>query len=373
MLVTNNGSRTVTTKFDYSNKYIFESVAIAPYMFTSVRKPIFSTPISEPPETDLDGLNTCDISNTPYSYEEAAAYLFNTEHLTKVQIVKGNVAKIMELNNTTTLNLIEHYLYTDGNKNIINKNNKIDSVITTTTHERGNSTVKTVIYYPWQNNSIYVKDFSTFIQVKLFSDLTTETIYDHDKVNKSNLTYYQAYGNNLVLQNRNAYLVNSNWYRDESGDNGSGTVIDASVALYLNNPSLDDTIEDVNGFAQRMFVCCGQNGNEVKNLFSVLKDGTAYFGGTILDKQYQPANRNATATELQDKIYIDAPGIKIDKDGNMFIAFGRIMDADNPGTSLPQYIGSVIQTEISNASGPIYDAIADVVQMVTQTTGGLQD
>ena len=122
-----------------------------------------------------------------------------------------------------------------------------------------------------------------------------------------------------------------------------------------------------------MFVCCGQNGNEVKNLFSVLKDGTAYFGGTILDKQYQPTNRSAAATELQDKIYIDAPGIKIDKDGNMFIAFGRIMDADNPGTSLPQYIGDVIQIEISNASGPIYDAIADVVQMITQTTGGLQD
>ena len=373
MLVTNNSLRTVVTKFDYSNKYVFGSMAIAPYIFSSVRNPISSIPIPEPPETDPDGLNTCDISNTLYSYEEAAAYLFNTEHLTKVQIVKGSVAKIMELGATTTLGLIEHYLYTDGNKNTISRNNKISSVITTTIHERGVSTTKTVIYYPWQNNSIYIENFSTFTQVKLFSDLTTEAIYDHDKVNESSLTYYQIDGNNLVLKNRNAYFVSNNWYRNKSGDSGVGTVVDASVALYLNNPSLDDATDGVNGFAQRMFVCCGQNGNEVKNLFSVLKDGTAYFGGTILDKQYQPTNRSAAATELQDKIYIDAPGIKIDKDGNMFIAFGRIMDADNPGTSLPQYIGDVIQIDISNASGPIYDAIADVVQMVTQTTGGLQD
>ncbi|MBR4890139.1 MAG: hypothetical protein IKU15_02330 [Clostridia bacterium] len=257
MLVTNNGSRTVATKFDYSNKYVFESMAIAPYMFSSVRGPISSTPMPEPPDTDPDGLNTCDISNTLYSYEEAAAYLFNTEHLTKVQIVKGGVAKIMELDNTTALGLTEHYLYVDGDKSTISRDNKINSVITTTVHERGDSTIRTVIYYPWQTNSIYIKDFATFTQVRLFSDLTTEAIYDHDKVNESSLTYYQVDGNNLVLKNKNAYFVSGNWYKDESGDSGSGTVIDASVALYLNNPSLDDAIGGVNDFAQRMFVCCG--------------------------------------------------------------------------------------------------------------------
>jgi hypothetical protein len=81
-------------------------------------------------------------------------------------------------------------------------------------------------------------------------------------------------------------------------------------------------------FAQRLFICCGQKGNEVINLFAVLKDGTAYFGGKVHDKPSNPSDSNASAIELNDIIKIDRPGIKIDSDGNMFIAFDRIRNAD---------------------------------------------
>ena len=201
-------------------------------------------------------------------------------------------------------------------------------------------------------------------------------VVNHDKVKPTALLFYEeALNGNFYLKNYNSYYIDNNWYQQENGGSGSGSTIsaDASVALYLNNPSMEASIGNVSpGFAQRLFICCGQNGNEVSNLFAVLKDGTAYFGGRVHDKPANPSDSNASAIELNDIIKIEAPGIKIDSNGNMYIAFDRIMNVDNQNQKLTDYVAEVINREIGNASSQIYQAISNVVETVNAQTGGLQ-
>jgi len=68
--------------------------------------------------------------------------------------------------------------------------------------------------------------------------------------------------------------------------------------LYLNNPVLPNSeYQPTGNGTERLFVICSQLNNSVANIFTVLKDGSAYFGGTIVGE--------SNALNVSDKITID--------------------------------------------------------------------
>ena len=379
MLVTNTTEKEVTVKYDYKNKYVFNTIYYSPYLVSQVRPDISSESMTDPPE-EYPNLRICDISNTSYSYEEAAAHLFYKEsglNYNEIAITKAGTMYIYEkvgtINNDS---LTDYYLYEGGNANVIQSANRLTNQITVTVKRNDSTLTKIIVFFPWKNNQIYISNIVTFKSGLKYTDITSDMVVNHDKVKPTALLFYEeALNGNFYLKNYNSYYIDNNWYQQENGGSGSGSIIsaDASVALYLNNPSMEASIGNVSpGFAQRLFICCGQNGNEVRNLFAVLKDGTAYFGGRVHDKPANPSDSNASAIELNDIIKIEAPGIKIDSNGNMYIAFDRIMNVDNQNQKLTDYVAEVINREIGNASSQIYQAISNVVETVNAQTGGLQ-
>ena len=130
-------------------------------------------------------------------------------------------------------------------------------------------------------------------------------------------------------------------------------MVDSSVGLYLNNPAINpqDATGDMSN-PERLFVCCAQAGDDVNNLFAVLKDGTAYFGGKITGESF--------ATELSDRIKIDDAGIKITANGELIINFNGVKSPspDNPNEmiTLVDYIAKTLD----DANSPIKQKINEV-------------
>ena len=116
---------------------------------------------------------------------------------------------------------------------------------------------------------------------------------------------------------------------------GGGQNVNGQIALYLNNKSDFGEEATTDTETSRLFVCCAGSQGEVRNIFSVLKDGSLYIGGII--------NNEDDPTMLSDKISIREAGIFIDKDGNLKMDFTSILSPT--GGSLPEYIVEQIQKE----------------------------
>lgn len=145
------------------------------------------------------------------------------------------------------------------------------------------------------------------------------------------------------------YSINGDVYITQGSDQEHKSV-NSDVGLYLNNKRLSGA-QQANE-KERLFVICSEDAdsNSVANIFSVLKNGSAYFGGTI-----QGVDGNTTATDLSDLIEINNAKMKIE-DGSLYIEFSEIR-SPSTGQSLSDYISQ----EISNSTSPIYTAIADAV------------
>jgi len=162
-----------------------------------------------------------------------------------------------------------------------------------------------------------------FINIKGDVFVPTETIafmplidHDADAVTGTGVTnsmsYYERDGSAWTKKILTYYTIQGNRYITKEQGGGGATSGNATVGLYLNNPSMKDDKAIGNG-NQRLFVCCAQNGSAVSNLFAVTKDGTVSFGGTIKGE--------TDATNLSDKITIDKAKMYINADGDLFISF----------------------------------------------------
>lgn len=114
--------------------------------------------------------------------------------------------------------------------------------------------------------------------------------------------------------------------------------VNGRVALYLNNK---EDVKDDSGTdeTRRLFVCCNDKdtskGVIVNNIFSILKDGTLYIGGTV--------DQGVNASSLPDVITISNASITINKVGQLQMDFSNIIGAD--GESLTKYIAKEIVQE----------------------------
>jgi hypothetical protein len=102
-----------------------------------------------------------------------------------------------------------------------------------------------------------------------------------------------------------------------------------------NRTDLDTTQVSDNS---RLFVCCASDKDGstdiVRNIFSILKNGSLYIGGRITGQQ-DPSN-------LPDQIDISNAGILITSDGRLMMDFANIVGSNEKG--LTEYIAEAITT-----------------------------
>lgn len=164
---------------------------------------------------------------------------------------------------------------------------------------------------------------------------------------KENGTYHYNYieGETLTV-----YNCGEDSYYTEKGLPDSTSIGEGSVALYLNNKT-DLQSSDVSDDS-RLFVCCASDRDSggratIRNIFSILKDGSLYIGGQI--------NGQQDPTDLPDQISISDAGIYIDRNGQLIMDFNHIIGGD--GKDLTEYIAQEIATN-NDALRPLMESIA---------------
>ena len=346
----------------FKTRYSFNSASFA---YASLNYPvpnIHSTQIED--ETTHQTYNYYNSTGSSFSDGCLAAYLLENENLSEITIQRDSAINVYRKINSSTIsyNNDSHYCGTTDT-NISYEVKKEYSV----TISRGSGNY-TVYFYDVRNMSTnttqkhFLSEGGDRVNFNLELNIKANPFKITEEVNAAsyqflNISYYIRSNNGIVKDNIDAYRIPSLGgyrYYEERVPNGAGsTSRESAVGLYLNNPALVESSATGTG-VQRLFVCCAQKGSSVSNLFSVLKNGTVYIGGTI--------ENNSSAINLTDKITIsqDVP-IKIEN-GQLYIRFKYISDPDYG--SLDGYItnainenGSAIQNAINNRIDEIFGGL----------------
>lgn len=280
-----------------------------------------------------------------------ATYLFGNEpDKTSIEIRRDSNVTTYTKSGVTTVPFTNVYLGTDEshiNQKVLTKYGvSVSRSGQTVTNYyfnigdiHGNNTKKCFI-----NNG---GDFAANTSITFYNGVDSTAVPVYGNGTTQTLYYWEETGNVLIKKTKVVYVLPEGTYASREAGGGTPTSVDSTVGLYLNNPSMNDGNATGHG-NQRLLVCCVQNGDKVSNLFAVTKDGTVSFGGTI--------EGETNAANLSDKITIPDAKMLVDSDGNLFISFSSIVDP-NTHWKLDEYIAN----EISNSSGPIYEAIDGAV------------
>lgn len=311
-------------------------------------------------------------STSSLTNEMIAAYIMNNESLTELTIKRDGTDTIYQKVSAITspqTNLFCGTVETSFNKKI---QDRIAVEVKNTT-----TNINTVIYYfnisdldddnaqDYFMNLTGADNVSTAQQIKIYKGYTNVPPVISDTY--SYLTYdhiFERHNDSYVdISPLHAYEVEGEYYLDRSQGGGGTIQTNAEVGLYLNNPVLPNSeYQPTGNGTERLFVICSQLNNSVANIFTVLKDGSAYFGGIVVGE--------SNALNVSDKITIDQPQMKI-ADGNLYIKFSKIHDPDNTSLTLDQYISD----QIMASTGPIYGAIDAAVQrmagQISSAIGGI--
>lgn len=134
------------------------------------------------------------------------------------------------------------------------------------------------------------------------------------------------------------YKIGNKYYQNRSDYSSSS---DGEVALYINNrtdlsqPARSDT---------RLFCCCTSESDttkNVRNIFTILKDGSLHMGGTI--------NKTGRASELPDEISINDDSYLRIRNGQLQISFRNIVDIQDPSKSVESYVEGAVGNSPSYA------------------------
>lgn len=280
-----------------------------------------------------------------------ATYLFGNEtDKTSIEIRRDSSVTTYTKSGVTTVPLTNVYLGTDEShisQKVLTKYgisvNRSGQTVTNYYFNIGNIHGNNTKKYFINNGGDFVAN--TSITFYNGVDSTAAPVYGNGIT--QTLYYWEETGNVLIKKAKVVYVLPEGTYASREAGGGTPTSVDSTVGLYLNNPSMSDINATGHG-NQRLLVCCVQNGDKVSNLFAVTKDGTVSFGGTI--------EGETNAANLSDKITIPDAKMLVDSNGNLFISFSSIVDP-NTHWKLDEYIAN----EISNSSGPIYEAIDGAV------------
>lgn len=303
-----------------------------------------------------------DATNSSLNDNMLAAYLLHNENISEVTIRRGS-------NNT---------LFTKQNDSENLQNNKYCGISEARFEQkiskkievflRNPSTTSTIYYFEvtnldgnnpkfyfmnqnGQDIELLARDIKIFNGVEEVSPVISTGAIEETV---SNLFERQG-GEYVSISPKTVYRVNGSLYQDRIPGGGGSELSNSTIGLYLNNPVLPQSTyvpSDASGHGiERLFSICVQDGStSVANVFTVLKNGSAYFGGHLQSEK--------DALSLSDKVAVENPQIEIGGDGRLFISFGSIFDPSNKSLSLSQYIANQIQ----DSTGPVYAAIQQATQ-----------
>lgn len=302
-----------------------------------------------------------DASTSVLTNEMIAAYIINKESLNEITIIRDNATTIYQKVSETSIPQTSFYCrMSESSFNQQIQNKVVVEVRNMVTN------ASSIIYYfnisdlDGSNSKEYFmnltgSDITSQAQtIKIYNGYTTVTpVVSSSATQTSFNNIYERRGNDYVnISPLIAYQVNGELYLQRTPGGGT-TPTNAEVGLYLNNPVLPNGgYQPTGNGTERLFVICSQLGNTVANIFTVLKDGSAYFGGTI--------DGESNALNVSDKISISQPKMKI-ADGSLFIKFENIRDPDDTSLTLSGYIARAIE----DSSNPIYAAIDAAVSSMT--------
>lgn len=167
-----------------------------------------------------------------------------------------------------------------------------------------------------------------------------------EKINDSTGTTYYSYQTNVptAFYRLGDSVSNYTYWEDKATRTGGGS--NGEVALFMNNTSLTTNFDE-----DRLFLCCKQINNNVVNLFSILKGGQLFIGGTV--KEYDENSGTYviphSISTLNSRISVEDPGIIMDGT-QLKMDFDSVIDSTT-SKSLIKYVSDAISAGTSGFVG----------------------
>lgn len=338
MFITNDSSVNVTTGYNYSNEV---QITEQDYYDLDTSK------ILQGLNSDItQNGNDFTVIRTSYLDNDYLAFILNNYN-TIGQVTIKNLDNSDEIVYTYNQKTTGTSCYVKATTNGYAKLNQ--QIATFHYEDNGNTLLKTITYYAfdsygdgfkavYKGNLVNVAGHFKFSNIISYEERTYNSQATEisespvvSSLNSQTDVFGFKYGTGETIR---LYQVSGGTKYAIYRGNNSSTSTEGSVGLYLNNKiDLSGNSQDENGKSSRLFTCCSSPGtSELKNILSILKNGTLYIGGKIVD-QYDTGN-------LEDKIKIENAGIMITTDGKLVMNFDNIQGPQ--GDKLPDYIGKQI-------------------------------
>lgn len=193
------------------------------------------------------------------------------------------------------------------------------------------------------------------------SEISQQLLPKTSEIEGVNLdTEYESSGIHYTYYKRqsinNLYRINSHYYTqylNEQTHSGNG-----QVALYINNRTdLNESTQVSN--SSRLLCCCQSEKTEgntapIKNIFTILKDGSLHMGGVITN------STGFNAVSLPDQISISGEYFVIGTDGKLHMSFDDIVNIDTD-ESITSYISNQLANTTSSIMSEVNSEISSIL------------
>lgn len=168
---------------------------------------------------------------------------------------------------------------------------------------------------------------------------------DNGILTQSSGTYYKT------LESNSGYEYWELWELSDEEAEITRTSSTSEIGLFINNKlAAKGDEESESGEASRRLFSCIINTtndedttNKKQNIFSIVKNGTLYIGGTVMGENKTDLS-NTSMSEIPDKIEIEDPQIKMTSAGEVYMSFDKFKDMDT-GESLSSTVSSAIASQ----------------------------
>ena len=174
----------------------------------------------------------------------------------------------------------------------------------------------------------------------VYLEKTVNSTNNRQPLPKKEITLYFHSESNTGYVNQSNYDIN----KDETVK-----LLEGETELYINNKVLLNENENENRRTtsqgdHRLFSCIRRNNEKIGNIFTIKKDGSLYFGGTVTDfnetgQDYQIDNDNT----LKPCVTIKDEGIRITNDGKLSMDLTLFTDIKT-GTPLMDIIADAVNS-----------------------------
>lgn len=151
--------------------------------------------------------------------------------------------------------------------------------------------------------------FKETIRTVLTGNKTKTSIKNYKQIS---IQYYDLNNNNYIIKNDLVYNVEGVYYKNRTQKTETINASNLQTSLFLNNRISASLDRQIVGEYERLFSCVTADYSEnqssekgfVSNIFSILKNGELYIGGTVCGKNGQALVNNFLIRDLPNEIKI---------------------------------------------------------------------